>query len=514
MSTYNHPTGRLAPQSMLQQRYIILQAVGQGGMGAVYQALDTRTQRQVAIKEMSQAHFGPAELAQAQARFQQEAMMLAQLTHPNLPHIYNSFNEQGRSYLVMEFINGKTLFHLLRENNNKPMPVKHLLHYGTQLCDVLSYLHQQQPPIIFRDVKPTNIMVTTDGHVFLIDFGIARFFKEEQALDTVFLGSPGYAAPEQHGTEQSSPRTDIYGLGATLHYCLTGRDPYYAQPRFTFQPIRTYNPAVPAELDQLILHMVAHETQARPASMAEVAQTLRKIDALLTSQSPILASPSVTAPSRPVAPTQVAQPISNPGSIYLSTQAIAAPTSAGTPLPWMLPTLIRLIALLVMSIGISIVGLQLVASSGFGWGFLAASALALLHLILLVYGIKTADTTRVRIASPIAAIATLISGLAALALGSLDVQQLVAFLSPSLLNSIQTVGLIVTALAMLVWLRNHTRIELVSVGILNAIALISVLIQTFLGPVDLLHYILLLLAWVALIAGSALVIKPIDQKHI
>src|SRR5690349_24185360 len=175
MTAPNNQTGRLSPQSTLQQRYIIVDQIGRGGMGAVYQATDTRVgNRRVAIKEMSQAQLNTQELAQASARFQQEAHMLGSLSHRNLPHIYDSFSEQGHSYLVMDFIEGQTLYKLLKESDGQPLPVAQVLSYAQQLCDVLSYLHQQNPPIVFRDMKPTNIMVTSNGHIFLVDVGIAR----------------------------------------------------------------------------------------------------------------------------------------------------------------------------------------------------------------------------------------------------------------------------------------------------------------------------------------------------
>jgi len=197
MSTYNNQTGRLAPQSLLQHRYLIVGPAGRGGMGAVYESIDTsQAQRRVAIKEMSQAHLNEEELAAATARFQHEAHMLGSLSHPNLPHIIGSFSENMRSYLVMDFIDGKTLYQILREAQGKPLPLAQVISYAQQLCSVLAYLHQQNPPIIFRDIKPTNIMITSTGHLFLIDFGIARFFKEGQEQDTMLLGSPGYAPPE------------------------------------------------------------------------------------------------------------------------------------------------------------------------------------------------------------------------------------------------------------------------------------------------------------------------------
>ncbi len=261
MSTYDNQTGRLAPQSMLHQRYLIVGQAGRGGMSAVYQAVDTLSRnRHVAIKEMSQGHLSSSELAEATARFQQEAALLRSLQHPNLPRIYDGFSEYGRSYLVMEFIDGKTLLQMLKDSGGRPLPILQVLDYAIQLCDVLTYLHSQNPPVIFRDLKPTNVMVKENGHVVLIDFGIARFFKEGQAQDTVFLGSPGYAPPEQHGASQTNPRSDLYSLGATLHCCLTGRDPFHATDRFAFPPVSQLNPSVPFELDQLILRLVSMDS--------------------------------------------------------------------------------------------------------------------------------------------------------------------------------------------------------------------------------------------------------------
>src|SRR3989441_10458051 len=279
MSTYDNQTGRLPLQSLLQQHYLIIGQAGKGGMGAVYQAVDTQdsNRRRVAIKEMSQGHLNEAELREATAQFQHEVAMLSRLSHPNLPRIYDAFNERGRSYLVMDFIDGKTLYQLLKESGNRPLPILQVLDYASQLCDVLAYLHQQRPPIIFRDLKPTNVMVTPNGHVYLIDFGIARFFKEGQEQDTVFLGSPGYAPPEQHGIAQTNQRSDLYALGATLHYCLTGRDPQLSSYQFAFPSVREYNLQVPVELDQLIQRLVAMDEQQRPASALEVQHELIKI---------------------------------------------------------------------------------------------------------------------------------------------------------------------------------------------------------------------------------------------
>ncbi|HEU5377843.1 MAG TPA: protein kinase, partial [Ktedonobacteraceae bacterium] len=277
MSTFNSLTGKLTPQSILMQRYLIVQLAGRGGMSAIYQALDMKMeQRRVAIKEMSQENLDEQERAEAVARFQQEARLLGSLQHPNLPHIYDAFGINGRSFLVMDYIEGKTLLELLHKAG-QPLLVDQVLSYAEQLCDVLAYLHQQRPPVIFRDLKPTNVMVTPGGHVYLIDFGIARFFKEGQAQDTVMLGSPGYAPPEQHGSGQTNPRSDLYALGATLHCCLSNRDPYYSTDRFTFAPVRHFNAQVPPELDRLIARLLTLDENKRPASALEVKQALSHI---------------------------------------------------------------------------------------------------------------------------------------------------------------------------------------------------------------------------------------------
>jgi serine/threonine protein kinase len=309
MSLFESQTGKLAPQSILVQRYLILKVVGRGGMSAIYQALDMKMDRKrVAIKEMSQQNLDDTERQEAMARFQQEAHLLGTLKHPNLPRIYDAFGAGGRSFLVMDYIDGKNLLQMLQEIG-KPLPVDQVLHYADQLCDVLAYLHAHHPPIIFRDLKPTNVMVTQEGHIYLIDFGIARFFKEGQPQDTIALGSPGYAPPEQHGSGQTSPRSDLYALGATLHCCLTNRDPYYSSERFSFAPMRQFNPFVPNELDQLVMRLLSLDETRRPASALEVKQSLAHIRQQIWKQQSgarIPAAPALAAPSP--TPTQFAQP--------------------------------------------------------------------------------------------------------------------------------------------------------------------------------------------------------------
>lgn len=263
---------------ILRERYRIQEEIGQGGFGAVYRAEDTRiADRVVAVKEVRQGNLNTQEMNETTEAFKQEAFLLARLKHANLPGIYDYFTESGRWYVVMDFIEGETLEDYLAKGGNgrspgAPLSPEEVLQIGVQLCAVLDYLHTRQPPIIFRDLKPANIMRTEDGQLYLIDFGIARIFKQGKASDTIALGSPGYAAPEQYGKSQSTPQSDIYGLGVTLHELLTGSDPSLSP--FIFTP-----PVVPgyAELSDLIVQMVETNPENRPVSAAYVKQELQRI---------------------------------------------------------------------------------------------------------------------------------------------------------------------------------------------------------------------------------------------
>ena len=276
--------GPLAPSYLLHSRYNIVSQIGTGGFGAVYQAKDTLfSHRLVAIKEMNQDGLSPQELAEASAAFEHEALLLTDLIHPNLPRIHDHFTENGRSYVVMDFIAGDTLEDYVDEFVRR-FSVEAALEIGLQLCTVLDYLHTRQPPLIFRDIKPANIMRTADYHVYLIDFGIARHFKSGKAKDTIPLGSKGYAAPEQYGKAQTTPQSDIYGLGATLHQLLTGDDP--SLTLFHFEPVRLSKFPISAQLDALLKQMVEMEMSKRPASMAIVKQELQRLLAQQTAQKP------------------------------------------------------------------------------------------------------------------------------------------------------------------------------------------------------------------------------------
>ena len=273
--THSH-TGSLFPGVLLNARYQIMAQVGTGGFGAVYKARDTNVQnRLVAIKEINLRGLTPTEVIEATDTFNREITTLSGLNHKSLPQLYDHFTDAEHWYLVMEFIEGETLEEYLQKTPHGTLPLEDVLDIGIQLCVALEYLHLRHPPIIFRDVKPANIMRTPTGHLYLIDFGIARYLKPGQARDTIALGSPGFAAPEQYGKAQTTQQSDIYSLGVTLHTLLTGNDP--SENPFRLPALSTYALALPTALETLLEQMLALPIDKRPASVAVVQETLRRI---------------------------------------------------------------------------------------------------------------------------------------------------------------------------------------------------------------------------------------------
>jgi serine/threonine protein kinase len=300
----------MSSQHLLAGRYQVIGLLGQGGMATVSTAFDVRLDnRLVAIKEMTQIGLTPDEIVDATEAFQREADILAHLQHPNLPSIYDAFTEAGRWYLVMEFIEGETLEDRLDQANGQGLPIATCLDIGDQLCAVLDYLHSHRPPIIFRDLKPSNIQLTPSGRAYVIDFGIARLLKPGQAKDTVALGSPGYAPPEQYGKAQTTARSDLYSLGAVLHQMLTGADPSIKP--FQFESARVLRPAVPAALDSLVQLMVSLDAERRPATVALVRHQLQGIAAGVgtVQQASSAQSQPAAAPYWTPVPTTPRQPL-------------------------------------------------------------------------------------------------------------------------------------------------------------------------------------------------------------
>ena len=286
--------GELLLHTLFQERYFIMSKVGAGGFGSVYKAMDRQSgDRLVAIKEVRLLGLHPQAMIEATSAFQREVSVLSHLDHPQLPRLYEHFQTPGHWYLVMDFIAGETLEEYQSKAPNRRLLLSEVLNIGIQLCTVLHYLHSQQPAIVFRDLKPANIMRTSTGQLYLIDFGIARYFKPGQAKDTVALGSPGYAAPEQYGKAQTTPRADIYSLGAVLHQLLTTRDP--SEAPFRFLPLRTKSPqshsdpgslsmsmvdVLVSKLERLIASMLEMDVNKRPPDIAYVQQELHVMSRL------------------------------------------------------------------------------------------------------------------------------------------------------------------------------------------------------------------------------------------
>src|SRR6266699_781111 len=271
---------RLAAGTMLSGgRYRIEKPVASGGMGAVYRAIDTRFNRPCAVKEMLDEFQSETERTQAVEWFGREATMLLDLNHPCIPRVRDFFVEGGKHYLVMDFIEGRTLGDILEKEGNvlgvngaRGVTEVRARSWGQQICSVLGYLHRQAPPIIFRDLKPSNIMVTERDEVKLIDFGIARTFQAQR--QSTIIMTIGYAPPEQlHGMPE--PRSDIYALGATLHRILTHHDAANNKPSiFAFPPIRTLRPDVSVAFEQVIMKALSPVIEQRWSNAGEMEKAI------------------------------------------------------------------------------------------------------------------------------------------------------------------------------------------------------------------------------------------------
>ncbi len=316
LSEENSKTGALPPELILGYRYLLKQRLGQGGMGAVYLAYDQRLDIDCAIKEMSTALLKTEEERErARKSFHEEAKLLARLNHPNLPRVTDHFSDHGREYLVMEFVPGETLSNILR-NSPPPWPVADVVAFAEPLTEVLHYLHSRTPPIIFRDLKPANIMRTPEGQVKLIDFGIARLFKPGQSQDTQAFGTMGYSAPEQYGTGQTDARSDVYALGVLLHQLMTGHDPI-AHP-FNVPLAHTINQAVPEAISSVLMTAMSHDPQTRFASMVALRRALsnasqHSADVYVAQRPSTSALPNV-AYAQPAQARPVSQPYGQTGS--------------------------------------------------------------------------------------------------------------------------------------------------------------------------------------------------------
>lgn len=282
------PYAGVSVGSVIANRYVVDGVLGQGGMGDVYRVSDRSLPgRRWALKALRP---DPNEdEAEQEAQFRQEAEILCSLSHPSLPAVSAWFIEDGHHYLVMEYIEGETLFDVL-ERTSEPFIAEEMLRdWGLQLCDTLNYLHSQSPPVIYRDLKPRNVMLTAKG-LKLIDFGIARTFEAGKASDTIVIGTPGFAAPEQYGRGQTDPRSDVYSLGATLHALATRLDP--AASPFCFAVPSSINPSLTYAFDVAVLKALSLKPQDRFQTAAAFREALQSHS---TSILPYLTAPSESA---------------------------------------------------------------------------------------------------------------------------------------------------------------------------------------------------------------------------
>lgn len=255
--------------SLVDGKYRVLKKVGQGGMSVVYMAMNERANKTWAIKEIRKD--GTQNYEVVKQGLIVETDMLKRLDHPHLPSIIDVIDGDGSFLIVMDFIEGKTLSDILKEYGAQPQ--ESVIDWAKQLCDVLGYLHSRTPAIIYRDMKPSNVMLKPDGNVVLFDFGTAREYKSQNLEDTVCLGTRGYAAPEQYGGHgQTDARTDIYCLGATMYHLLTGHNP--SEPPYEMYPIRHWNPELSAGLEAIILKCTQQNPMDRYQSCAELLYAL------------------------------------------------------------------------------------------------------------------------------------------------------------------------------------------------------------------------------------------------
>ncbi len=259
---------------IIDGKYEILREIGRGGMSVVYLAMDKRLNKQWAIKEFRKDKDDLSKQIALKALLD-EANLMKKLDHPTLPRIVDIIDNSQNVYVIMDYIEGESLNKVLDAYGAQPQEA--VIEWAKQISDVLDYLHTQSPPIIYRDMKPANIMLKPDGTVRLIDFGIAREYKEGKAGDTEAIGTRGYAAPEQFGGQgQTDARTDIYSLGVTLYHLVTGKNP--AEPPYELYPIRQWDPSFSSGLEWLIQKCTQLNPGDRYQSCAEVTYVLENLD--------------------------------------------------------------------------------------------------------------------------------------------------------------------------------------------------------------------------------------------
>ncbi|MGM9941656.1 MAG: serine/threonine protein kinase [Bulleidia sp.] len=249
--------------TVIDDKYEILKEIGKGGMSHVYLAMDKRLNKQWAVKEIRKVGNGKNDEIIVNSLLA-EANLMKKLDHPALPRIVDIIDNGVTIYVIMDYIEGESLDKILEQYGAQPED--RVIDWGKQLCDALSYLHSQKPPIIYRDMKPANVMLKPEGNIKIIDFGIAREYKEQNLADTTVLGTKGYAPPEQY-SGQTDPRSDIFALGMTMHHLLTNIDPRNGEP---YAPVRQWNPELSEGIEIIIDKCVEPAAENRYQTCADL----------------------------------------------------------------------------------------------------------------------------------------------------------------------------------------------------------------------------------------------------
>lgn len=255
-------------QAVLQHRYHIQHILGQGGMGTVWMARDMRLNgRACVIKQLREDFFRDEDKQRAITFFEREVDILTQLEHPYIVRVLDRFKEDDKYYLVMEYVMGEDFHSMMQRREGEPYDEEEVVRRAQEICEVLEYLHKQDPPVIYRDLKPSNIMVNTKGQIKLVDFGIARPVEDEN--ENTHVVSAGYSPPEQYWGG-ASPQSDIYALGATMFFLLTGKDP---EPLKACSP-RILNEKVSEKLDLVVQKATSQDPGQRYLSAQEFNEAL------------------------------------------------------------------------------------------------------------------------------------------------------------------------------------------------------------------------------------------------
>ncbi len=266
------PTDFKVIEAVFEGKYDILRVIGKGGMSFVYLAMDKRMNKQWAIKEVRKGSGKDKAGRSYEQTLIVEANLMKDVDHPAIPRVVDINESRDAIYVVMDYVEGESLDKVVWKYGPQPQDV--VIDWIKQIADALGYLHSRTPPIIYRDMKPANIMLKPDGAVKLIDFGTARTYKGTKNSDTTNLGTLGYAAPEQYGNRETDGRTDIYSLGMTMHYLLTGQDPSRASPPYLYYPVRYWRPEIHEGIERIIDKCTKADMENRYQSCDELLYAL------------------------------------------------------------------------------------------------------------------------------------------------------------------------------------------------------------------------------------------------